>query len=102
MCTLTFLDLYTYSIDLSVRWTNQTVSLNRIDKTGAPLFNAANLWMDPSNDFFYSYNGEVSALSDGVNPPANELWQFTPSVNSGTWSLSDIGATSNFTDLVRV
>jgi hypothetical protein len=102
MCSLTLLELYTYSIDLSASWTNETVLLNRIDKTGAPLFNAANLWMDPSRDFFYSYNGAVSVLSDGIDLPANELWQFKPSGNSGTWSLSDIEATSNFTDLVRV
>jgi hypothetical protein len=101
---LTSLDLYTYSIDLSVGWNNQTVSLNRIDKTGVPLLNAANLWKDPSNTSFYAYNGELTSSSYDVGPPENELWQFTPSGNSGTWTNVGVSAqaSSNFTKLLRV
>lgn len=102
MSTLTLLEPHTYSIDLSARWTNETVSLNRIDKAGAPLLNAANLWADPSNESFYTYNGEVAELSYNIDPPANELWKFTPSGNSGTWSNPGVSAASKLTDLVRV
>jgi hypothetical protein len=58
-----------------------------------------NLWRDPSNKSFYAYNGGAQ----GYDPtPANELWQFTPSGNSGTWSSPGVSASSNFSNLLRV
>lgn len=93
-----------YSVDLSVGWTNQTVSFNRIEKAGIPLLNTANLWKDPSNSSFYLYNGEMSHKSNGVPPPVNQLWRFTVSGNSGTWSSPGVSpaAASDFAALLRV
>jgi hypothetical protein len=48
---------------------------------------------------FYAYNGGAQ----GYDPiPANGLWQFTPSGNSGTWSSPGVSASSNFSALLRV
>jgi hypothetical protein len=51
--------------------------------------------MHTSNTSFYTYNGELSALSGDILPPANELWQFTPSGDSGMWSYSGVLAGAN-------
>jgi hypothetical protein len=87
-----------------VGWTSQTVSLNRIDKDGAPIVNVGNLWKDTSDAAFYAYNGDLASESYDVVSPANELWRFTPSGISGTWSNLGVsaGASLDFTDLVRV
>ncbi|KAK3703009.1 hypothetical protein LTR37_014739 [Vermiconidia calcicola] len=80
--TLTASDNYTYSIDLSVSWTNETAVLNRIPKDLAPSLITEGLWLDEVGETFYAYGGCLSgALGYAQLPaaPSNELWQFTPS-----------------------
>jgi hypothetical protein len=48
---------------------------------------------------FYAYNGGAQGF-DSI--PANAVWQFTPSGNSGTWSSPGVSASSNFSALLRV
>jgi hypothetical protein len=95
-------DNSTYSIDLSKSWTNQTVTINPIDKGLMPVINKANLWRDINNNSFYSYNGDKTSIPFGAglaDPPPNQLWQFTPSGDSGTWTGP---FTSNDLTLVRI
>ncbi|KAK3705234.1 hypothetical protein LTR37_013395 [Vermiconidia calcicola] len=102
--TLTASDNYTYSIDLSVSWTNETAILNRISKDPAPSLNTEALWLDENDETFYAYGGCLSsALTYTLLPaaPPNELWQFTPSGKSGSWSTVQISPVSNFSILSR-
>ncbi len=63
------------------------------------------MWIDSAEgESFYAYNGGRSfsvPFSSQPSLPPNQLWQFTPSGNSGNWSLVNPPASSNFTDLVR-
>ncbi|KAG8534294.1 uncharacterized protein KY384_001138 [Bacidia gigantensis] len=62
------------------------------------------LWTDVSKESFYAYDGSVSGsipFSQQPAPPSNQLWQFTPSGNSGAWSQISPPALSNFSSLVR-
>ena len=80
----------TYSINLASAWTNTSITLKQIDKTSAPVLNSANLWPDESGTSFYQYNGIVShSFATPPVPPADQLWQFFPSGNSGSWSIVD-------------
>ena len=103
MTDLTLEDIYTYSIDLTIEWTNRSVRLNRIEKDKpARVYNYENLWLAPDNKSFYSYNGGLTLYSEGFGDRPNELWRFRPSGNSGTWSV--VGTTAagaaNFTNLI--
>lgn len=90
----------TYSIDLSSSWTNATVGLTSIHSTAPTLVSQA-LWVDPSGTSFYAYDGGLSYELPIPEAPPNQLWQFTPSGNSGNWSQVGPPASSNFTTLVR-
>ena len=62
------------------------------------------LWADPAGTSFYAFDGGISWTLPSYElppPPPNELWQFTPSGNSGHWSLVDPLASSNFTGVIR-
>ena len=89
---------------LPTRWTNQTVSLNRIEKAGIPVLDNANLRKDPSDSSFYIYNEEISYISHDILPPTNQLWRFIASESAGKWSNPGVSpaATSDFAGLVRV
>ena len=82
------------------------MQLNSID-TSAPSLIQQALWVDPSNDSFYAYDGGLSyALQIGEYwgwpQQRNQLWQFTPSgEGSGSWSQVGAQPSSNFSDLVR-
>ena len=70
----------------------------------APALISQALWVDSSGTSFYAFDGGISysiPLSEQPPPPPNELWQFTPSGNSGSWSLVGPPASSNFTTLIR-
>lgn len=80
----------TYSIDLSVSWTNDSVVLNPIEKTSAPSLNVGNLFPDPSGTSFYQWNGKISSsipYDQLPTPPRANLWQFRIDGDSGQWSL---------------
>ena len=90
----------TFSIDLSLSWTNQTVKPNSIQKT-APVLKGESLWLDVSNKIFFAYNGGVSTTLTLPPPVPNELWQFIPLGPGGSWSQVDLSQQSqNFTSLV--
>jgi hypothetical protein len=57
---LTYLDNFTYSIDLSSSWTNSSVVLHQMFKT-APVLNNAALWLDGTGDTVYAYDGALSS-----------------------------------------
>ena len=62
------------------------------------------LWADPSGASFYAYDGGITYSLEILyqrQPPPNQLWQFTPSGNSGNWTQVGSPASSNFTTLVR-
>ena len=70
----------------------------------APALISQALWVDSSATSFYAFDGGISYSvppSERPPPPPNELWQFTPSGNSGSWSLVGPPASSNFTTLIR-
>ena len=94
----------TYSIDLSISWTNQTVTFNQIPKA-APVLNYVALWADSTNSSFYAWAGEVSrALPPDQRPPVpqNSVWKFTPSGGgSGSWSEQSMSSNSIFPSLTR-
>lgn len=94
----------TLSIGLSQSWTNDSVSINVINKT-APIVNYAALWADPNNQSFYQWAGEQSFdLPRGTNPPipSDSLWQFTVDGNGkGSWSQQSIASNSIFPSLTR-
>ena len=77
---LTCSENYTYSIDLTSSWTNESVILHQILKPEAPVLNAEVLWHDSSGEGFYAYNGAVSGAYPGTppTPPDNALYHFTP------------------------
>ena len=93
----------TYSIDLTISWTNDTSSTPwyQTDKGDAPVLDNEVLWEDNSNTSFYAYDGSVVANSGQDNPP-NELWQFIPDGNdSGYWNQSTTLSNSIFPTLQR-
>lgn len=70
----------------------------------APALVSQALWVDTAGTSFYAFDGGVSWALPSYElppPPPNELWQFTPSGNSGHWSLMDPLASSNFNGLIR-
>ena len=70
----------------------------------APALVAQALWVDNAGTSFYAFDGGVSGtlpFNELPPPPPNELWQFTPSGNSGHWSLVDPLASSIFSGLIR-
>lgn len=101
---LTLADNYTYSIDLTSSWTNQSVVLKQISKGSAPVLNTEALWLDDSGTTFYAYDGGVSFSlppADLPGAPENALWRFSPSGDSGRWSLVSVSPASNFSTLSR-
>ncbi|KAK6425735.1 hypothetical protein LTR95_016221 [Oleoguttula sp. CCFEE 5521] len=97
----TFAEPNTLSIDLSSSWTNDSVVLNAISKS-APVYSRPSLWQNPQEAGFYAYNGGLSFTVQIGSNLSNELWQFTPSDKSGTWSQVSPLASSNFSGLGRV
>ena len=95
----------TYSIDLTKSWKLEDVTLNTISKGSAPVLADESLWLGPTGDTFYVYNGRTNwwrpTVSEDPAPPENAMWQFTPSGDSGTWSQVAIPPTSNFSTLTR-
>lgn len=74
-------------------------------ESSAPSLISQALWIDPLRTSFYAYDGGLS-YSLQINgrdwkQPRNQLWQFTPSGSSGTWSPVGNQASSNFSDLAR-
>ena len=70
----------------------------------APALVSQALWVDSSGTSFYAFDGGISFAIPAYEqppPPPNELWQFSPSGKSGSWSLVGPPASSNFTSLVR-
>lgn len=70
----------------------------------APALVAQALWVDTLGTSFFAFDGGVSWSLPSYElppPPPNQLWQFTPSGNSGHWSIVDPLASSNFTGLIR-
>lgn len=90
-----------YSIDLSTSWTNQSVEFNAIPKlgTGPATLIREGLWLGP-DDTFYSYGGGFSYWENDPDTPPNQLWQFHPNGNSGSWSQITF-QTSSFLRLKR-
>lgn len=76
------------------------MGLTSIHSTAPTLVSQA-LWVDPSGTSFYAYDGGLSYELPIPEAPPNQLWQFTPSGNSGNWSQVGPPASSNFTTLVR-
>jgi hypothetical protein len=74
-----------------------------IPKGVAPVSNTPALWLDNGSKTFFSYDGGLGLYVNlAEDPPAaNELWEFTPSGNSGQWSQVAIPPSSNFTNLIR-
>ena len=98
-----YVDSYTYSIDLTSSWTNQSVVLNKIPKDGPPVVNQGVLWLDAYQNSFYAYDGSTSE-ADGIiaQPGANALWQFFPDgAGSGTWNSVSAPSNTNFSQLSR-
>ncbi len=101
---LTQADNYTYSIDLSSSWTNSSLTLTQIAKS-APVLNTGALWLDASGDIFYAYDGSISGAPPtwyNNEVPTNSVWQFSPSGDSGLWSLAPVAPSSNFSVRSRV
>ena len=77
--------------------------LNPISKGEAPVLVDQTLW--PSdNGTFFAYGGAIPfsmGLEGQPDPPDNQLWEFTPDGNAGSWSQVSIDASSNFSSLVR-
>ncbi|KAI0097743.1 hypothetical protein GGR51DRAFT_552895 [Nemania sp. FL0031] len=72
----------TWSIDLTEKWTNETVQFRSIPKT-APLLNKQTHWTDPSTDSFYTWGGFTSNGSS----PSQELWRFmADGSGGGSWT----------------
>jgi hypothetical protein len=93
----------TYSIDLTISWTNDTTSTPwyQTDKGYTPLLDDEVLWIDYSNTSFYAYDGSLVANS-GQDTPSNQLWQFIPDgSNSGYWNQSTPLSNSIFPTLQR-
>ena len=94
----------TLSIGLSQSWTNDSVTINVINKT-APVLNYVALWPDQHNQSFFQWAGEQSFdLPQGTNPPipSDSLWQFTVDGNgAGSWAQQSIAANSIFPALTR-
>ena len=80
---------------------NNTVTLKAIEKA-APVLRGPALWVDIDQKTFYAYGGTSGGPGADYDPPPNELWRFTPSGNSGSWSEVSLAPESeNFTNLVR-
>lgn len=75
---------------------------NPITKS-APVFNAEALWPDAKDELFYAYDGGYSySVQISSEPdPVNQLWQFEPSGNTGSWSMVEPSPTTNFSLLSR-
>ena len=108
------IDNYTYAIDLSSPWNNKTVVLHQISKGSAPVLNQQALWLEPSGNTFYAYDGGLSNTYTGggsvalpiwelPQPPDNALWQFSPSStgSSGEWTQVLITPATIFSSLSR-
>ena len=65
--------------------------------------NTGALWIGPTGETFYAYDGDLGLNSDLTQdtPPANELWEFTPDGAFGTWSQVPMPLSSNFSNLIR-
>lgn len=74
----------TYSIDLSISWTNSTVSMKQIDKAiDGQSLNVPNLWPALDNSSFYAYNGEKGWFFTPADAPTNKLYKFTSDGSGG-------------------
>ncbi|KAI1122143.1 hypothetical protein F5Y10DRAFT_81448 [Nemania abortiva] len=72
----------TWSIDLTEKWTNETVQFRSIPKA-APLLNKQTHWTDPSTSSFYTWGGFTSNGSS----PSQELWRFmADGSGGGSWT----------------
>lgn len=91
----------TYSVDLSQPWTNATIILNPIEKPPNSNFVLHTLWLDVSNDSFYSYGGGVTWAVYFPPVQPNTFWKFVPDGNSGQWSQVYPDSNSNFSSLSR-
>lgn len=93
----------TFWIDLSSSWNNASFPANTVGRAKAPALTKQALWVDPDESSFYAYAGVPSASRFYPVPgePPNQLWQFTPSRDSGDWSLVAPPASTNFSDLTR-
>ena len=93
----------TLALNLSSKWTNDSVELEIASYRELPLVQQA-LWADISGKSFYAYDGGFSSLISNISLPINELWHFTPSDDTGTgsWTLVAPRASSNFSALVRI
>lgn len=82
---------WTYSIDLSVSWTNRSVTLNPIPKD-SPQLNREALWLLDNN--IYQYDGGRSEAFPGDwwvgAPETNQFWEFHPSGDSGRWTQKSV------------
>ncbi|KAI1258592.1 hypothetical protein F5Y18DRAFT_421312 [Xylariaceae sp. FL1019] len=74
----------TWSIDLSRKWTNETVPIRSIPKS-SPRMGKQIHWIDTSSDSLYTWGGFVA---DASSPPEHEMWKFqADGSGGGEWSL---------------
>lgn len=91
----------TYSLNLKNSWTNSTITWHAIPKGQAPSLNNEALWLGPSGESFYMYDGGISGYAD-FSPPANAVWNFAPFDAGGSWYRIGFDAASKFSGIARV
>lgn len=91
----------TYSLNLKDSWTNSTVTWHAIPKAQAPSLNNEALWLGPSGESFYMYDGGISGVAD-FSPPSNAVWNFAPFNNGGSWYRVGFDSSSHFSGILRV
>ncbi|KAF5679157.1 kelch repeat [Fusarium heterosporum] len=79
----------TLSISLKESWTNDTVTLDEIDKGSSPYLKQPALWVDNSSSTIFSWGGQGSY--DNVSVARDHhLWAFrADDSGKGTWSIQD-------------
>jgi len=87
------------SIDLSVSWTNTSVTIKQLGDDGKPPLNYVSFWPDDSGSSVHAFGGERSfALDSNVSAP--QSWQFTPDgLGGGSWNSQ--ASSSAFSSLVQ-
>lgn len=92
----------TLSVPLSTAWTNATLNMTDIAKSGAPVLVREAMWIDAARQLVYVWGGSGALGSGSLDPNDTHNWELTvDGTGGGSWKFEDLESSSQLTGLQR-